>query len=267
MTGKPGRNDACPCGSGRKYKQCCLDGDQDVDRLVETLRRTEDAAVDVVTQFIAEKYGSDLLHVAWTDFILADELQAFDEDGPEVGLLFFPWFLCNWVPDRAVWAAQPGTPADELPRRPLALEYLDAAGDNADPAVARFLRAACAEPFSFFVIVAARLRRSLTLRDVFTDRETTVVAPSGDEFPPGNLLYARIGTIDDTAMLFGCTSFDLAAECHAPLTALRDEIAPGRTPTLDDLHAHADDLRDIYWQIVAQEDDPDEAEPADSEEP
>ncbi len=21
---KPGRNDPCPCGSGRKYKHCCL---------------------------------------------------------------------------------------------------------------------------------------------------------------------------------------------------------------------------------------------------
>ncbi|NPV05396.1 MAG: hypothetical protein HPY67_11775 [Syntrophaceae bacterium] len=23
-----GRNDACPCGSGKKYKRCCLEGDE-----------------------------------------------------------------------------------------------------------------------------------------------------------------------------------------------------------------------------------------------
>lgn len=23
---EPGRNDPCPCGSGKKYKQCCLKG-------------------------------------------------------------------------------------------------------------------------------------------------------------------------------------------------------------------------------------------------
>ena len=23
VTGKPGRNDPCPCGSGKKYKKCC----------------------------------------------------------------------------------------------------------------------------------------------------------------------------------------------------------------------------------------------------
>ena len=22
--GRPGRNDPCPCGSGRKYKKCCI---------------------------------------------------------------------------------------------------------------------------------------------------------------------------------------------------------------------------------------------------
>jgi hypothetical protein len=25
--GRPGRNDPCPCGSGRKYKRCCLERD------------------------------------------------------------------------------------------------------------------------------------------------------------------------------------------------------------------------------------------------
>ncbi len=29
---RPGRNDLCPCGSGRKYKQCCLDKDESASR-------------------------------------------------------------------------------------------------------------------------------------------------------------------------------------------------------------------------------------------
>lgn len=28
----PGRNDPCHCGSGRKYKHCCLDKDQEAAR-------------------------------------------------------------------------------------------------------------------------------------------------------------------------------------------------------------------------------------------
>jgi hypothetical protein len=27
MAGKTGRNDKCPCGSGKKYKKCCYDKD------------------------------------------------------------------------------------------------------------------------------------------------------------------------------------------------------------------------------------------------
>ena len=33
--GRPGRNEPCPCGSGRKYKQCCLEKD---DALASTAR-------------------------------------------------------------------------------------------------------------------------------------------------------------------------------------------------------------------------------------
>lgn len=29
---RPGRNEPCHCGSGRKYKQCCLAKDEEADR-------------------------------------------------------------------------------------------------------------------------------------------------------------------------------------------------------------------------------------------
>ncbi len=32
MSTKVGRNDKCPCGSGKKYKQCCLRKDEDAAR-------------------------------------------------------------------------------------------------------------------------------------------------------------------------------------------------------------------------------------------
>lgn len=31
MTGKVGRNDPCPCGSGRKYKKCCQESFDEKD--------------------------------------------------------------------------------------------------------------------------------------------------------------------------------------------------------------------------------------------
>ncbi|MGC9519228.1 MAG: SEC-C metal-binding domain-containing protein [Desulfuromonadaceae bacterium] len=33
-----GRNEPCPCGSGKKYKKCCLDKDQMEQRAQRVLR-------------------------------------------------------------------------------------------------------------------------------------------------------------------------------------------------------------------------------------
>ena len=44
---KPGRNDPCPCGSGNKYKKCCLAKDEAVEReqlAKAEARRAESAA-------------------------------------------------------------------------------------------------------------------------------------------------------------------------------------------------------------------------------
>lgn len=41
MASKPGRNDPCPCGSGQKYKRCCLQKDQ----IAESAALAEAAAV------------------------------------------------------------------------------------------------------------------------------------------------------------------------------------------------------------------------------
>ena len=41
---KPGRNDPCPCGSGNKYKKCCLAKEEAVahDRFVEAQARRDE---------------------------------------------------------------------------------------------------------------------------------------------------------------------------------------------------------------------------------
>ena len=45
---KPGRNDRCPCGSSKKYKQCCLARDEAAERdgMAEAHERREARAAD-----------------------------------------------------------------------------------------------------------------------------------------------------------------------------------------------------------------------------
>ena len=58
---KPGRNNPCPCGSGKKYKRCCLDKDLAAEREHERLaaaawRPTVD--VDIVNRF--DEFDTDI---------------------------------------------------------------------------------------------------------------------------------------------------------------------------------------------------------------
>jgi len=58
--GKIGRNQPCPCGSGKKYKHCCLSGQQSETPLSETdrMRISLLAAIEKVQGIAAEKKAS-----------------------------------------------------------------------------------------------------------------------------------------------------------------------------------------------------------------
>jgi hypothetical protein len=66
---KVGRNDPCPCGSGRRYKHCCLrEQDASVTDLHEQTWRRVRQAIDgyaaAMLRFVEEAYGPDAIDQA-----------------------------------------------------------------------------------------------------------------------------------------------------------------------------------------------------------
>ncbi len=47
QTARPGRNEPCLCGSGRKYKQCCLAKDETLDAAARKVQAEIAAATEV----------------------------------------------------------------------------------------------------------------------------------------------------------------------------------------------------------------------------
>jgi hypothetical protein len=95
---QPGRNDRCPCGSGKKYKHCCLHKAQDTDVARRRLRRAEGHVVDGALALAAERWGNDLLVDAWDDLWNGEPPE--DIVGtPEFEQMFLPWFVFSYVPD------------------------------------------------------------------------------------------------------------------------------------------------------------------------
>jgi hypothetical protein len=76
----PGRNELCPCGSGRKYKQCCLGNAEpamtEKGRLAHVHNATRRAVYERVTAWSARELGRD-----W----LEQSLDAFHEMAPLAG--------------------------------------------------------------------------------------------------------------------------------------------------------------------------------------
>jgi hypothetical protein len=67
---KTGRNDPCPCGSGKKYKHCCLKKDE----------AAEHEALAAISQATQERGGS---RPRFADLVkIADRLAAqYEDDG------------------------------------------------------------------------------------------------------------------------------------------------------------------------------------------
>ena len=66
---KTGRNDPCPCGSGQKYKRCCLGKDQAADHDTLAARQVERDAIKAqhraqVKDYVASRREPDALDAA-----------------------------------------------------------------------------------------------------------------------------------------------------------------------------------------------------------
>src|SRR5687768_2209959 len=116
---KHGRNDPCPCGSGKKYKNCCLASERQRSEAPHELawtrvRRAIDGVGRTLGVFVMEAYGRAAIERAWDDFTVWDG-PAFD---PESSLLpiFMPWLYHTWDPDP--YEEPPAVPEPLLGRPP-----------------------------------------------------------------------------------------------------------------------------------------------------
>lgn len=85
----PGRNDPCPCGSGKKYKKCCLKKDEETRRaaLAEAKRAEREAAAAPLWPLTPP--AKHLPAVVEADDMLSDEPEPEDEADFQADLAIF----------------------------------------------------------------------------------------------------------------------------------------------------------------------------------
>ena len=196
-----GRNDPCPCGSGRKYKQCCLSKKAREDSRFTwvRIRQVEGELVDPLQDFVSDTYGFETMALAWDEFTFGDELNAKETERPEFETTFIPWMLFNWLPD------PDDVRTSSLRGKTVAQSFMERKGLNLELMKRRFITEACAQPFSFFLVTRVEPGKSLTLRDLFLEREITVFERQASQgLKRGAILFTRIVTLDGNSVMFGC---------------------------------------------------------------
>jgi hypothetical protein len=222
---KIGRNDPCVCGSGKKYKNCCINKTFAQSEFAEPyakdpewlkIRGTEAEMVAKILEFALSNYGGDVFEDALEEFGLWGD---FEVDDIHRQTIFLPWMAFNWIPDdESVDSAEPEPPV-------LGLQYLLENAVTLDPYQRAFIQEACAQPYSFFVITDVTVGETLGIRDIFLDRAFTVKESAASKMVKrGDILFARIVELEGQAIMLGMAPTLLPPPCHRDILDARDDF-------------------------------------------
>lgn len=245
---KPGRNDPCPCGSGKKYKQCCLKTEPappEDEFLWRRIRRVIEGLPAQLLSFGGSHFGQEALLEAWDEFMPWDE-RPFAPDTPHMPI-FMPWFFYDWLPDTGDTSVK----CEALDGRTLGVAYLDKKSRYLDPLCVRYIEQCCVAPFSFYDVISVLPGIGFILRDIISGEETDVTEHSASrQARVGDILFAKVVKIDRVAMLEACAPVIFPPIEKSAILDLRKKISRRKqplTPAL--LKEHIYEMLDIYHDI------------------
>lgn len=206
MLSKTGRNELCSCGSGKKYKHCCLTTAsssltqgwrQTSDAAWYKVRKTEGQLTERLVDFMMQHISKQEMEIAMEDFIVLDE--EIQDESCQAALFdaFLSWFLYNW-------------PIEYKKQRTTIAKWY-ASEHTLTPYEKDLLRVIEQHPYSFFQIIETQPGVSLHIQDLLT-REILIVNESSlsQTGQPGQIVLARPVPFDDRIIFVGILPFPLS---------------------------------------------------------
>lgn len=236
---EPGRNDPCPCGSGKKYKQCCGRADRVTpEGTYERIRRLDGAASDGIGRLFKRMRSREDFLAAHAAFHPGQE-GVLDPDDPEVEF-FLRWLYYDWLPED-------GDPPAEA--------FIESADTRVDPDVFTLVEKTIESPYSYLQVTAVRPGESFDVRDILRKREFTIIERGATQTArPGHILYARVVEWDGVHFMMGNGPQVIPAEYLGEIADLRDGYlkekgTPGEPIPDEDLLTIEGDLRLTYFDL------------------
>jgi hypothetical protein len=246
---KLGRNDVCPCGSGKKYKHCCLHKAALPD---ETLWARAGAASHRLNQeilrFGVREFGARILD-AWEDFNLGLSNGPYDPKSAE-NTIFMPYFLFHWNPDvptgKRVRVARTGIVAHAFALK----------NSSRLPEMERqFLEQSVAQPLSFYEVMSSQPGERIALRDILIGQETEVrEGAASKSLKAGDIIFAQITPLTGITLMGSCAPLLIPPKMKADVIGLRKKLRrkaarQNREVSSEDLVRFEDDIREVYLNI------------------
>jgi hypothetical protein len=249
---KAGRNDPCPCGSGKKYKRCCLPQEWAPPTTFESpwsrQREASDRLTPALLRLAARELGDGLL-LAWMDFNQTATPDPIDKFANEEGI-FNPYLIFDWDPDNLLQRRSGKPRAGAVLRA-----YMEKSASRLSDLELQILQQAITRPISFYEVIRCNPGQSVVLRDVLIGEETEVEEHSASKsMRPGDLAYGQIWKLPEVATLGRLAPRlirpDKKAEIVALRTRLRRKIAKRtRELSASDLVRYTDEIRSLYLVI------------------
>jgi hypothetical protein len=244
----PGRNDPCPCGSGKKYKKCCLRSVEESEFEYRRQRQVEAGLIPRLLDYAFETLGPDSLADAWEEFNDYEPVEDFDPESP-MNIVFMPWYIFNWIHEFKARGKQ-------VFETTIGESFLKKHKNMLTADEETFLLSAIRCPYSLCEVVEVKPGVGMKLLDMFRRYEYEVVERMASQsLKRGDIIYCATTQVGEIRSNVSTSPFALRPTAKRDVLDLRKQIAAevgDDTLTDFDLHEFEADIRCLYLDLLAQ---------------
>ncbi len=238
-----GRNDPCPCGSGKKYKKCCLFAADTQEFEYRRWRQVEAGLIPRLMQFASENLGPQIAGNAWKEFNESDTMEECDPSS-EMNMVFLPWFLFSWTfelkpPDQRRYI-----------KTTVAEQFLQANAALLTADEKTLLISAVRVPFTLSEIVEVKPGVGMTQFDLLRRIKYEVIERSASQtIKRGDIIYCATTEINNVRSNLATSPYALRPTSKLDVLRLRKWIVEetgSEEIIAEHLHEFEADIRRLY---------------------
>lgn len=212
---KIGRNDPCPCGSGRKYKRCCIESQTVIEDLWARQHEASGALAREMMRFAGREFGHST-EDAWQDFNMTVLPSSYVDRSSE-DQIFVPYFLFDWDPECPQGKRAPG--------KGVVLQEFQLEQGGRISALQQELLDQAAQPLSFYEVLWSKGGERMAIHDVLTADTNEVIEHSASEsLRQGDIIYGQVCTVSGLTIMGRCSRLCIPPGRKADVIALRQKL-------------------------------------------